>query len=277
MQFQSDSVLKVAEPKVLPHEFPATHMDYIQEYHSQERIHYHDCLEIGLCVQGNGTLMINNQIYPFPSNSITVIQGNCLHEAHVLLKNKNEINAWKYIFVTPEFWGMNCREFGGFLCKDSQLITLFHMMYNELEEKPDNYQSMFPKLLSVFLTYTERIAPLSFPIHYGSLPAEMLYVIQRIHSTYNETITVSQLAKECNMSVSSFCRTFHQFFDMPPLSYVNEIRLNIARHLLQTTDIPILAISLEVGYKSLSSFNRLFVKKYGDTPRNIRKKAYNVH
>ncbi len=256
---------------MLPHNFPVYHMDYIQEYHAQEKIHYHDCMEIGYCVQGNGTLMINNQIFPFSSNCITVIQRNCLHEAHVLLESRNEINTWQYIFVDPDLLEVECREFGGFLCEDPQLISLFHMMYHELEKTPENYQSMFAKLLSVFLAYTERIAPFTFPIHYGSLPEEMLYIIQRIHSTYHEAITVPDLARECNMSVSSFCRTFRRFFNMPPLSYVNEVRLNIARHLLQTTDIPILTISIEVGYNSLSSFNRLFHKKYGVTPNNMRK------
>jgi AraC-like DNA-binding protein len=57
---------------------------------------------------------------------------------------------------------------------------------------------------------------------------------------------------------------------MCPQQYLIHVRLSMAEHLLRTTHKQILAISEEVGFRTLSSFNRLFKKQYGYSPRALR-------
>lgn len=257
----------------LPEDFPARCRSYVQKYQPNNMLHYHDCLEIGLCTEGSGAEMIDDQIYSINRNNLTVIQANCIHDSHIPMRIDETGSVWKFIFVSPEKLGIPYEDFGGFVSDNSSLIQLFHLMYNELENKPNGYQNVFISLLTVFLIYAKRMAPSkSFMIKHG-LPDQITHAIQRIHFSYSEPISIAQLAKDCHMSVSSLNRMFKLYFNVSPLSYINNVRLTAAVHLLQNTNYPIVSIASSVGFETLSSFNRAFKKKYNETPSSMRQKA----
>lgn len=257
----------------LPEEFPVKYETYVQDYQPVAMIHYHNCLEIGLCLEGSGMQMISNHMYPFTANSISIIEKNCIHDAHIWTRTKEESGSvWQYIFLNPEDVGVSFEEFGGFLTNDTRLVTLFHMMYDELENRPDSWQNVFTQLLSIFMTYVKRLAPQNVCVNYAGMPPEMLKIIRKIHQSYNEKLYVSELAVECDMSVSSLGRMFRAYFNMTPLDYINNVRLNMAQYMLLNTNKQILDISLEVGFTSLSAFNRSFKKLFGISPSVMRRK-----
>ena len=73
------------------------------------------------------------------------------------------------------------------------------------------------------------------------------------------------------MSVSYFRKVFSESVGMNPQQYIIHVRLSMAEHLLRTTNKSILEISQDVGFRSISSFNRLFLRAYGCSPRQFRK------
>jgi transcriptional regulator GlxA family with amidase domain len=68
----------------------------------------------------------------------------------------------------------------------------------------------------------------------------------------------------------SFIRRFGKAAGMTPLNYVHALRLEEAKQILETTDLPIEAIANEVGYEDASFFSRLFRRETGLTPANYR-------
>lgn len=256
-------------------EFPEHHLTYIQDDRPYSSLHYHNCIEIGHCISGKGTMIINNVVSSFESGTITVLNEGCIHDSHILSQTKDEAKSvWRYIFIRPELVGVDVSvEFAGFASNDKYLLSLFEMMYNELESAGQYYRQIFSDLLSAFLHYSERIVPKRNAVTPSSLSQEMAIVISNIHAHYNLPLQLTDMAQTCNMSVSSFCRSFKSTFGISPIAYLNNLRLTVAKQLLETTTTPILEISSFVGYTSLSSFNRLFLKKYGCTPREVRKRA----
>jgi transcriptional regulator GlxA family with amidase domain len=85
------------------------------------------------------------------------------------------------------------------------------------------------------------------------------------------------LAQMCGMSSTHFRRTFTSIMNVSPLEYLIKIRIEKASLLLRTTEMPILSVSEEVGFHSLSSFNRHFSSIVGATPRDWRKKMSYFH
>jgi transcriptional regulator GlxA family with amidase domain len=68
----------------------------------------------------------------------------------------------------------------------------------------------------------------------------------------------------------TFMRRFAKATGMSPLDYVHALRLEEAKQLLETTDVPVEAIANEVGYEDASFFGRLFRRKTGITPLQYR-------
>lgn len=83
-------------------------------------------------------------------------------------------------------------------------------------------------------------------------------------------LKINQLAKLCNLSLSSFKREFRKEFDDSPTNYINDKRLEKAQELLTVTDLPISEIAYETGFQDSLYFTRLFKKKIGIPPTTYR-------
>ena len=83
-------------------------------------------------------------------------------------------------------------------------------------------------------------------------------------------LKLEQLAKLCNLSLSTFKRRFKKEFENSPTNYINDKRLEKARELLSITDLPINEVAYEVGFQDSLYFTRLFKKKIGIPPSIYR-------
>jgi len=86
----------------------------------------------------------------------------------------------------------------------------------------------------------------------------------RVPSPVAAMIEVSGLAER------TFMRRFAESTGMTPLDYVHAHRLEEAKQMLETGDLPVEAIANEVGYEDTSFFGRLFRRKVGLTPAQYR-------
>ncbi|EGQ9890311.1 AraC family transcriptional regulator [Vibrio cholerae] len=89
--------------------------------------------------------------------------------------------------------------------------------------------------------------------------------IEAIHASLDTPWTIAELAKLAGMSRAQFAARFHQMIGQPPLSYVTESRLLLAKQLLLAGQ-PIKFIALEVGYSGGVAFSRAFERQFGLTP-----------
>jgi AraC-like DNA-binding protein len=92
----------------------------------------------------------------------------------------------------------------------------------------------------------------------------------RLQEQYSEPVDMERLALSCNMGYSHFRKMFKKYTGMSPLQYHNMFRLQKAKELLSESDKPIKKIALELGFQSEHYFTRLFKKKMGVTPSELR-------
>ncbi|WP_432413228.1 AraC family transcriptional regulator [Pantoea allii] len=90
--------------------------------------------------------------------------------------------------------------------------------------------------------------------------------LRRIHATYAEPVTLTELAKETGMSVPTFHHHFKAITSMPPMQYVKSVRLHQARMLMVRKKLTAAAASYAVGYESPPQFNREFKRLFGLPP-----------
>lgn len=95
-------------------------------------------------------------------------------------------------------------------------------------------------------------------------------ILKYVEEHYDETITVDEMAALAYYSKSHFMKFFKSHMGMGFIEYLNDYRLTIAARLLTTTDNNILEVASQVGFDNLSYFNRLFKRKFHDTPGHYR-------
>ena len=83
-------------------------------------------------------------------------------------------------------------------------------------------------------------------------------------------LSVDELAKLSNLSLSSFKREFKKTYNDSPQSYINHKKLEKAQALLQSTDLSISDIAYDIGFNDPQYFTRLFTKNIGESPSDFR-------
>ena len=93
-----------------------------------------------------------------------------------------------------------------------------------------------------------------------------------LESNYAENISMDTLAKNVGLSPRHFKRRFKQATDETPLSYLQQIRIENAKKMLENTMNTVNEITWKIGYEDINSFRRLFRKHTGLSPKEYRNK-----
>ena len=98
--------------------------------------------------------------------------------------------------------------------------------------------------------------------------------LQYTQKNLSQSITFTDIAKHTATSERSLARAFSTETDMTWSQLLRHMRMIQAIELLSNLDLQMITISLEVGYQSLSSFNRAFKEFTSLTPREFRSEYY---
>ena len=96
-------------------------------------------------------------------------------------------------------------------------------------------------------------------------------VYKYIHASYDNKPDVNAVAAKVHLSTAAFCRYFKKQTKMTFTDFVNQYRITQAKTLL-LKDLSVSEACYEVGFESLSYFNKLFKKLTGVNPSAFKKK-----
>jgi AraC family transcriptional regulator len=95
-------------------------------------------------------------------------------------------------------------------------------------------------------------------------------VIEFMSCHLDRQLTLDELAREAGISVHHFGRRFRQRTGMGPAAYLTTLRMEHARLLLRTTELPVGEIAFRCGYARPSAFSTAFLRDAGATPSEWR-------
>ena len=81
---------------------------------------------------------------------------------------------------------------------------------------------------------------------------------------------MQRLARVSCVSTAHFARCFKEAFGVPPHRYLLTRRIERASAMLRDTDLPIIEIAFQTGWKSLGTFGRTFRDITGEAPNELR-------
>lgn len=91
-----------------------------------------------------------------------------------------------------------------------------------------------------------------------------------LQDNFAKRVSIPQLAQQFGMSTRTFNRRFKTGLGKTPVDYLQELRLNNARDLLQQTNLTLQEICGLCGYQDVSYFTRLFHQFFQATPGKYR-------
>ena len=95
---------------------------------------------------------------------------------------------------------------------------------------------------------------------------------QFMEKNYPKKISIDVMSNDLGISPRHFKRRFKKATGENPLTYLQLLRVENAKHKLETTRDPINEITWDVGYEDINSFRKLFRKHTGMSPKEYRKK-----
>lgn len=87
----------------------------------------------------------------------------------------------------------------------------------------------------------------------------------------HEQLDVTRIAAHLNMSVRNFTRVFHKQTGMSPAKFVEKLRIEMARKLLEETDLTLDAIAEKCGLGGMISMRRTFLRHLMVSPASYRR------
>jgi AraC-like DNA-binding protein len=97
-------------------------------------------------------------------------------------------------------------------------------------------------------------------------------IINHLFNEFTGTHSLADLAKTAGMTVQRFCRHFKKRTGMTTVEYLHSVRINTAKKLLQQSKLYVDDICYEIGFNSISFFNRKFKEHTGITPLAYRRR-----
>lgn len=134
---------------------------------------------------------------------------------------------------------------------------------------PSQHESTV-KLLSIF---AQHLAIVSNQVIIQQENAEVPVIKKAkeyIREHQAEKISLGNVARAVNMSAFYFCKMFKKATGINFTDYLTRVRIERAQNLLLNPNLRISEIGFEVGFQSLTHFNRVFKKIAGQSPTDYR-------
>jgi AraC-like DNA-binding protein/ligand-binding sensor protein len=149
------------------------------------------------------------------------------------------------------------------------LARLENAYFHSRIVSPDQYHAIV-RLLEIF---AEHLSLIANHIALQQINGDSL-IIRRakdyIETHQFEPITLEEIAHALNVSMFHFCRSFKKATGLTLVTYLNRLRIEKAKILLRNNSLRISEIAYEVGFQSLTHFNRIFRKLVDCSPTEYR-------
>ena len=126
------------------------------------------------------------------------------------------------------------------------------------------------KLLSIFSQHLSMVSNQVVVQKDNAQPPVITRAKEYILEHQSEDLSLGQVARAVNTSTFYFCKMFKKVTGINFTDYLSRVRVEKAKNLLLNPNLRVSEIAFEVGFQSLTHFNRVFKKIAGQSPSEFR-------
>ncbi|OXM87423.1 helix-turn-helix transcriptional regulator [Paenibacillus rigui] len=232
-----------------------------------------------LVLDGEGTFIQNNRTYALRPYDLFCLFPQVTHEYYTVEdrplqkmilafdgKGKHPLQLLERIGLSPD----QPHRRGG---ASPDAIRLMWNFMNDICEPGSRMMDL--ARLSLFHQLFDRLSahvpPAELPVHRSVTWLQRGLEYMQIH--YAEGITVERVAEYVGVDRTHFTKQFGKEVGMSPIQYMQQLKMNEAKLLLEQTAYTLTEIAQSVGYPDLFSFSKAFKKQVGLPPKSYRAQA----
>lgn len=250
------------------------------KYHYRKRTHGIDQNILIYCVEGRGRAQINNDHYQVNAGDFLIVPASLPHHYEA-----DEDQAWTIYWLhfkgkmsdsICESISRRYNSFKGSVNYSQKRINLFDEIYTNLERGYSNDNITYANMC-----LWNFMASFLFDNKFNYIVKEQsaditTTAIDFMQQNLDETLTLADISKKVNLSVSHFAAIFHRKTGFAPIEYFNHLKIQKACQYLQFTEDRVNEISSHLGIEDPYYFSRLFKKLMGVSPNEYRKRIQDV-
>lgn len=254
--------------------------------------HWQKGIEILRVIEGTMKCLINGKEYTMHKDDICVINENHLH--CVYCDDTNKKTRFQCLKILPQYLSgdnsIHDKYISPILCdrKLSHIISSANQPFaidiayymdciEELERlQSDGYELLIVSYLHLIFQklYIHYKGPNISKETFIDRDALMYYKLADfIYKNYDQKLTLTSIASQGNISKNKCCALFRKYAQHTPIDFLNLYRLKVSMEMLKMTNARVSEIAYACGFSQQSYYNRLFLKIYGVTPKEYRKKV----
>ncbi|MCL4514747.1 MAG: AraC family transcriptional regulator [Firmicutes bacterium] len=271
-------------------EFPFNIFEFVTRG-DKDKLHWHNYLQIGLCIRGNGKFRFSNKEYPVTRGDVFICSN---FESHVALSELPDSTTYIFAAFLPDLIASP-----GSRAFDFEYLSPFwydiKTFYNKIDHLTVTAQLIGQRMVEMKKIWEDRGIGYKHLIdanlkqilgllirHYGTADPnysafkitnriKMQPALNYIHQHFMKNITLEEVSSIVHMSESRFRHFFKEVTYIGFKEYITYLRINEAKKLLLTTDMSISEIGNNIGLSNIYQFYKQFEKYISMTPAKYRK------
>ncbi|MFD2702100.1 AraC family transcriptional regulator [Paenibacillus shunpengii] len=255
--------------------------------YTMPKYHYHDYYEVYYLLSGHRYYYIENKRYSIDKGSLLFIGKNEIHktvdsdhqtpdhERLVLYFSSRFLRRFSNdqleILLSP--FDRDNRKVQFSIRDQSYIERLMFQMHHEFNQQDSFGRELYlESLLVQFLLFSTRKTQTDQPaVPEDSMNARMAEIIAYCNKHFREELGLEELAGQFHISTFYLSRLFKRTTGFTFKEYINTLRIREAEKLLRESNHKIIYISEQVGFASVSHFNRKFKQVTRMAPKEFKK------
>ena len=256
----------------------------ISEIAEDNRIHRHNCYELEILISGKITLHLNGKRFKMKKGDFWLTLPNNLHQT------EKDVEEAKVICIKfgeniilekiRNLLGMYPDGFVGSFDEDEltafmKAVKIMVKTHNGINSKLCKNIFIQNAFMAILAECIDKGRGLSQEITEDVAEHDIFKAVTYVKKHFTDELTANDMAKRLGYTPNYFSMKFKNLTGKNFIDTVNDERLQLAYYMLSTMDISVNDVSEYVGYSSIAYFSRMFKKKFGRSPREIKKQNKN--
>ena len=251
------------------------------------QMHFHDEIELIYVISGTIDIILDSGKYSAPAGSTVFVNSRIPHSTLAATDGTSGILIQLRV---EDFFDKKIRSMSKYLPRFANATDTPVAVFDNEEGVGDCIKHIMKEFTSKDTAYEvyvlgevygilafllrKRILVDSSTYYNAGAVQKLLPVLEYINDNYNKDLKLEQVSDKFGFNPSYFSRMFKKTLGSGYTDYLAFVRICQAENLLRNTDMSVIDVALEVGFSSVSYFNRVFKKHKNCSPTLYKKAMY---